>query len=106
MNRFKTISILAFALCTLQACWAAVPTEETRSREVYYADLDLSHPADAAVLRGRIERAADSVCGPLTLRDLSSRARFNRCKSGAVEQALADVRPARLAGTGRTPFAR
>ena len=82
MNRFKTVSILAFALCTFAAggAPAATPDEEVRRVAVHYADLDLTSPIDEAVLQGRIERAAEYVCGPLTVRDLQSLSRFNRCK--------------------------
>lgn len=103
MNRFKTVSILAFALCTFAAggAPAATPDEEVRRVAVHYADLDLTSPIDEAVLQGRIERAAEYVCGPLTVRDLQSLSRFNRCKAGAVDRALTQVRPARLAGRWR-----
>jgi UrcA family protein len=92
MNRCKLISILVFAACTLQSGWAAAgPDDQVRTRAVHYSDLDLSRPADAAVLYGRIERAADYVCGPFTTSDLSRFYGFKRCKTAAVAQALADV---------------
>jgi UrcA family protein len=98
MNRCKLISILAFAVCVFQSGWASAgPDEQVRTRTVHYSDLDLSRAADAAALYGRSERAADYVCGSFTTSDLARFARYKRCKTAALDQALADVRAPRVA---------
>jgi UrcA family protein len=92
MNPCKLISILVLAACTLQSAWATTESDDqVRTRAVHYADLDLSRPADAAVLYGRIERAASYVCGPISTGDLTRFARFRQCKTAALNRALAEV---------------
>jgi UrcA family protein len=51
----------AIALCTLQV--TAQAAEGPPSKKVSYADLDISKPAGAKALYGRIVRAAKDVCG-------------------------------------------
>jgi UrcA family protein len=99
MNRRKLISILAFTACVFQSAWvSAGPGEQVRTRTVHYSDLNLSRAADAAVLYGRIERAADYVCGSFTTGDLTPFARYKRCKTAALDQAFADLHAPRVKG--------
>ena len=107
MNRFNTISILALAVCVLQSGWLHAATdEEIRTRAVSYTDLNLSRPADMAVLRERIDRAAVYVCGPYNTGDLSRLARFKHCRVDAMNRALAQVRLTRLTSTQVEPLSR
>src|SRR5271168_4502387 len=51
----------AIALCALQVT-ARASDEGPPSNRVSYADLDISKPAGAKVLYGRIKRATNQVC--------------------------------------------
>ena len=88
---FLAPAVLACSLLAAGAM-AAPPAEQGRSVRVSYADLNLSSPAGAAVLYGRIKRAAGLVCGagsdPIQMqRHLIWRA----CVSGAIANAVATV---------------
>jgi UrcA family protein len=58
---------------------------------VHFADLDLARPAGIAALYSRLEGAAKRVCAPLEGKDLGSAAAFQRCVTGAVTRAVAEV---------------
>jgi UrcA family protein len=80
----------AIALCTLQvtarASDSALPSEKVR-----YADLDISKPAGAKVLYGRIVAAARRVCALNGTIDLGSMRWVNRCTDLAIDKAVSDV---------------
>jgi UrcA family protein len=61
------------------------------SRTVAFADLDLTHPAGAAVLYRRIRTAALEVCPPLFDRDPSFTARSRSCVQDAIARAVNEV---------------
>jgi UrcA family protein len=80
----------AIVVCALQVT-ARAADDALPSRRVSYADLDISKPAGAKVLYGRIVRAAKDVChysptGPLGLSQ-SSRS----CVDHAIDNAVRDV---------------
>jgi UrcA family protein len=81
----------AIALCTLQVS-AQAADDALPSRRVSYADLDISKPADAKILYGRIARAAREVChfsaGYETLGAAQS---MHRCVDYAIANAVTDV---------------
>jgi UrcA family protein len=88
------VTALAFALtlCTLQAnCLAAATGDAVPVRAVRYADLDLSRPADVALLYRRIQSAAALVCDSTGSRELARLVRSRKCMTSAVERAVADV---------------
>jgi UrcA family protein len=60
------------------------------SRVVDFADLDLSDPAEAAVLHERIESAAVQVCGPVRAHDVAQ-LWIRPCIHRAIARAVADV---------------
>ena len=92
MKHVQMILILTVAFYALQTeSVAAVPDGEPRSQAVAFSDLDLSQPADAAVLYRRIERAATHVCEPLKARDPARATRFRKCVAAAFARAVADV---------------
>jgi len=58
---------------------------------ISYSDLDLSQPADAARLYGRIETAAVTVCRDLDRRSVELLAAFRQCKAHAIDGAVSNV---------------
>jgi UrcA family protein len=80
----------ALALSALQATArsadAGLPTQR-----VSYADLDISKPAGAKVLYGRIVAAANRVCGFDGSRDLATMRWVQACTSRAIDNAVRDV---------------
>lgn len=70
---------------------ASAAAEEPRSVTVRYWDLDLSRPSAVEILKHRIHRAAESVCGDYSYRELRVTPEFNRCVDAAAVKALAEV---------------
>ena len=60
-------------------------------RKVSYADLDISKPAGAKVLYGRIVAAARGVCAINGTRDLRNAAIEHACMEQAIDHAVKDV---------------
>jgi UrcA family protein len=60
-----TLATITLALHLFGAAALSVGTQKLGAQAVSYRDLDLSRPADAAVLYSRIDRAAQEVCAPL-----------------------------------------
>lgn len=92
---FWTMSVLGTALLALLVClmgitpaWSNTPDLPTVT--VRYADLDLSSPAGANALYGRIQAAARQVCGyPGT--DLIEQSSWRSCYRSAVGNAVRKV---------------
>ena len=80
----------AIALCTLQVT-AQAADNGPPSKIVSYADLDISKPAGAKVLYGRIKMAARHVCALNGYNDLSSMQSVNKCTDLAIDKAVKDV---------------
>jgi UrcA family protein len=80
----------AIALCTLQVT-ARAADDGLPSRKVSYADLDISKPAGAKVLYGRIVRAAREVCQFPGFESLGTSQMINRCVDHAIDNAVKDV---------------
>jgi UrcA family protein len=60
---------------------------------VNYADLDVSHEAGAKVLLGRIQRAAETVCGPKPiLMQISEMAAYRACVNQAMAQGVSSTK--------------
>jgi UrcA family protein len=70
---------------------AARADEAVASRVVSFKDLNLNSPEGAAVLYGRIKRAAKEVCGTWDSVDLSQLHAVQACISDAVSRAVAQV---------------
>jgi UrcA family protein len=79
----------AITVCTLQV--TARAADEPPTRKVSYADLDISKPAGAKVLYGRIARAAKEVCQFPGFEPLGMRQVVNRCIDHAIDNAVKDV---------------
>ena len=81
----------AIALCTLQVS-AQAADDGLPSRRVSYADLDISTPAGAKILYGRITRAAKEVCHYSTsYESLGAGQSMHRCVDYAIANAVTDV---------------
>jgi UrcA family protein len=80
----------AIALCTVQVT-ARAADDGLPSKRVSYADLDISKPAGAKVLYGRIKTAARHVCALNGYNDLSSMQWVNQCTDRAIDRAVKDV---------------
>jgi len=93
MKRLIASLGLTVALGALQADCLAAPavSDEIPARLIRFADLNLSHTADVAVLYTRIEDAASLVCELYSSRDLARNLRFRHCKADAIDRAVADV---------------
>jgi UrcA family protein len=91
MNRFNTLLILTLGLCAAADCVAAPPLDNALTRSIPLAGLDLSRPADAAQLYGRIEKAATYVCQPFSGDDLARKMHYRKCVSGTIARAVSDV---------------
>jgi UrcA family protein len=80
----------AIALCTLQVT-AQAATDGLPSKRVSYADLDISKPAGAKILYGRIVSAAQQVCALNGYKDLGTMQRVNGCVDRAINNAVKQV---------------
>ena len=75
----------ALVLATASTVAATSPAQaETVSVLVPTAGIDLNSSAGLAIIRGRINRAANQVCGQVDMRDLSAASSFRGCHSAAV----------------------
>lgn len=91
-NTVRAAAILlcsAITLCTLQI--SARAADAPPSRKVSYADLDVSTPAGAKVLYGRIQSAAKQVCQYNGFQTLGTLQMVNRCIDSAIDKAVKDV---------------
>jgi UrcA family protein len=80
----------AIVFCTVQVT-ARASSDGLASQRVSYADLDISKPAGAKVLYGRIKAAARHVCALNGYNDLSSMQWANQCTDRAIDKAVKDV---------------
>src|SRR6202789_4632172 len=80
----------AIALCALQLT-AQAADDGLPLKKVSYADLDISKPAGAKVLYGRIVRAAKEVCRSSGYQSLGAAQLTTRCVVFAIDNAVKDV---------------
>jgi UrcA family protein len=75
-----------------------IPADEShvvlyaKSEHVSYADLDLSKPADVALMRDRLNAAALKVCKEIGWKYIVSMPKTRTCAREATERALANLR--------------
>jgi UrcA family protein len=69
---------------------------EVRSLTVGFADLDLANAAGAETLYDRLRTAARRVCGKADPRDVGAVKDMKRCRSEALDAAVAGVNHPRL----------
>jgi UrcA family protein len=84
---FSVCAIMAFSMVHgANAADATLP-----SKKVIYGDLDISKPAGARVLYGRIVQAAHQVCEVNQFQSLATMRMVNRCIDRAIDNAVRDV---------------
>ncbi len=79
-----TAALSAFAAMALSSSPAIAKTQENRSVEVYFGDLDLDTDTGARALKHRIRSAARTVCSPRPGVGLNDRLNYSNCFSSAV----------------------
>lgn len=84
----------------------AAAEDGTRSVAVRYGDLDLGREAGVRVLYGRLQAAAESVCGRDELRDLRRHQSWLECRDAALARAVDALGNARLAALHRERLTR
>jgi UrcA family protein len=92
-NTLRAASFLlcgALALGALQAT-ARATGDSLPTRKVSYADLDISKPAGAKVLYGRIVAAATRVCALDGYKDMATMRQVQVCTDHAIDNAVKDV---------------
>jgi UrcA family protein len=90
-NAFRTALIMFTFAPTVMLYNAARADEPVATQVVSFKDLNLNSPEGAAVLYGRIKRAANEVCGQWDNYNLSQIHAMQTCISGAVSRAVAQV---------------
>lgn len=102
----KTALILIATVTTAFAAPAFAAPEPAPSIAVRYADLNLASEEGAAALDGRIQRAADRVCGrDADNRDLTTIAAANACRKKAIAGTATQVAEAISAAHRERAFA-
>jgi UrcA family protein len=93
LNITRVVSALMLAASTLAAPATAAPLiDEPINITVSYRDLDIGHPAGAQVLLRRLEAAARKACGGTPdIRVLAEVAEFDKCRSAALDHAVAGI---------------
>jgi UrcA family protein len=103
--RYALAAIAAVTLISTPAFSKPVQTDDDAPRQavVSYADLNLATQSGQAVLRARIHRAAQAVCGPEPdSRDIERLMPFRRCMKQSVDTAAAAIPSAsQLAGSAK-----
>jgi UrcA family protein len=91
-------TLLAALLGPACAVATARSDDQSVTRTVSFADLDLSRDAGVAALYGRIRAAAWEVCGQPDSRQLQEYMRSRRCAEQAIARALRDANVPPLSG--------
>src|SRR5262249_8033915 len=88
----RALSALFLAASAIATPAVAASLEEPVNITGSYPDLDISHPAGAAVLLHRIEAAATKACGGQPdVRVLAEVSHFDKCRSAALSKAVAEI---------------
>jgi UrcA family protein len=105
----RTSYLIALAVASASAVSAQAQSAANRDAAqavVSYSDLNLSTPAGAKALHGRIARAAKMVCGDDGhSRDLAVQTETRKCRKVALEQASHEEARAISHGTEGTSLA-
>ena len=88
----QALSALVLAASAISSPVAAASMEDPLDVTVSYRDLDIGHPAGATVLLHRLEAAATKACGGRPdVRVLEEVANFDKCRSAALNHAVAQI---------------
>ena len=90
-NALRTAWIMFTFVPMVMVYNAARADESVATQRVSFKDLNLNSPVGAAVLYGRIKKAANQVCGHWDNFDLSQLHALQTCIDGAVSRGVAQV---------------
>ncbi len=90
-NALRTVWIMFTFTPMVMLYNAARADEAVATERVYFKDLNINSPEGAAVLYGRIKKAANVVCGESRNADLSQIRLVQACINDAVSRAVAQV---------------
>ena len=99
MRTIHAVAALAAALLV-----APATAQDTQSRTVAHADLNLRDARDVNRLDLRIARAARDLCGNPSALDMVGRRKARQCADAAVAR-VADARKVAINGAGATMMA-
>ena len=91
MIKFLVTAALAATLAAGAAQGAPVSTDDTYTVKIRIGDLDLASKAGQATFRGRLNRAADSVCGIMPVGSLAQLEAVDACRTSLMHQARAQT---------------
>jgi UrcA family protein len=74
------------------------------AQAITYSDLDLSRPADAAVLYARIGHAAEEVCAPFAGAARAGRSLHDKCVERAIAATIAQLDDANVTAQHHTAY--
>jgi len=82
-----------YVAALVAAAGLAVPAiaDAGESVTVSYRDLDLTRPAGAAALQGRLRAAARTVCGAPEREDVGAHFARRRCYEQSIAQAMREI---------------
>ena len=89
-------TLAAVCMASVCALASAGSPDQPLQRTVSFADLDINHPAGAAVLYQRIRAAAREVCRPISERDLAVAELTRSCVQDAIARAVTEVNAPKL----------
>lgn len=111
MTRFQSRALAAITATTLGVASVGVQAGadapftsticEARSVSVAYSRVDLADEQAVTRLYERLHRASRTVCGKPDLRDLRQRADWQRCRTEALDNAVAQIGDERLTARHR-----
>ncbi|HUO11709.1 MAG TPA: UrcA family protein [Caulobacteraceae bacterium] len=88
----RKLAIAAVAVSAIGTMALSQPVDEPIRVMVTYSDLDIGHAPGAAILLSRLDAAAKKACGgEPDIRVLAERAAFEKCRTSALSQAVAQV---------------
>jgi UrcA family protein len=97
-KRHTLIGLAALTVALIANTASAQPLADTdyKTVNVQYSDLDLSQPAGARRLYGRIKSAAEIACDNYSFGDLPRLAKYKQCRDQAIANAVAQVKSPQL----------
>jgi UrcA family protein len=90
----KTPIIIALALAAAAPVAMPAYADRPTAVEVRYGDLDLNRSTDAAIMLGRLDKAALQACGAFpfsSLREYRLAIRGSRCYANGMRRAVAEL---------------
>jgi len=99
-------TLAAVCMASVCALASAGSPDQVLQRTVRFADLDINHPAGAAVLYQRIRAAAREVCRPTSERDLAVAELTRSCVRDAIARAVTEVNAPKLSQYHETETSR